>query len=166
MALTISEQIILKEFGEFITEKIKFDIRNKDLTKFGEINSSGELADSIRFEVTDTGLTIFGADYIFFLVNGRKPGKFPPKDDILRWIKQKPIIADIPDDSLAFLIGRKIANKGTTIFEQGGSDLISSIITQSLIDDITEEMGGVFIKEITSEIVKTFNVGKNISARV
>ena len=50
--------------------------------------------------------------------NGRGPGKFPPPDKILEWIRIKPIIPDdrggrLPtEQQLAFLIGRKIAEQG------------------------------------------------------
>jgi hypothetical protein len=59
-------------------------------------------------------------DYWYYVERGRKAGKFPPIDKLREWIKAKPIIAQpmkngkVPKPKqLAYLIGRKIARRGT-----------------------------------------------------
>ena len=59
-------------------------------------------------------------DYWYYVENGRKPGKFPPINKILEWIRVKPVIpysdsrGRLPtEEQLAFLIARKIAEQGT-----------------------------------------------------
>jgi len=58
------------------------------------------------------------ASYWKYVEYGRRPGKFPPPDSILDWVKIKPVIPrpnnNIPtsQNQLAFLIGRKIAREG------------------------------------------------------
>lgn len=55
-----------------------------------------------------------------YVENGRKPGRFPPIDNILDWVKAKPQLArpnrldrkEISPKQLAFLVARKIATKG------------------------------------------------------
>lgn len=60
------------------------------------------------------------AKYWKWVEEGRKPGKFPPIDKILKWIQDKPVRpkpnekGKLPSPKpLAFLIARKIANEGT-----------------------------------------------------
>lgn len=141
---------ILTVLGTRITTQLKDDIRNKRITKYGPVNASGALADSVRFEVTGEVLRVYAFGYSFYLEYGRKPGKFPPREPIIQWIKDKGLSYDIPINSLAYLIQRKIARKGTTIFEQGGSDLISGIINEGLINDLKSELFEAIIDEAVS----------------
>lgn len=172
MALTIKEQIVLSRFGEFIAEKLRFDIRNKKITRFGEVNASGNLAESVRFEVYDNGLRIYALDYIFFLEKGRAPtsggGDGSLKDAIRDWIEVKRITPDdgISKDSLAFLIARKIHAEGTEIYKQGGSDLISSIISEDLVQRLIDEMTGVFLQEMSTDLAEAFDVGTVFASKI
>lgn len=58
------------------------------------------------------------ASYWKYVEYGRRPGKFPPPNKILDWIKIKPVIPrpvngiKPTDKQLAFLISRKIARDG------------------------------------------------------
>ena len=55
-----------------------------------------------------------------YVENGRRPGKFPPIENILEWVKAKPELArpnrldrkELAPKQLAFLVARKIATKG------------------------------------------------------
>lgn len=65
-------------------------------------------------------------DYFYYVEYGRKPGKFPPPDAMLRYVQIKPILprpdsnGKLPTEKqLAYLIGRKIAREGT----EGSKDL-------------------------------------------
>lgn len=88
-------------------------------------NATGELISSIK------PMTPFLADGTFecslslaphwkYVENGRRPGKFPPIDDILDWVKTKPQLTrpnrldrkELAPKQLAFLVARKIATKG------------------------------------------------------
>ncbi len=87
-----------------------------------------------RIVVTEDGGMLFGADYFKYRVFGRGPGKFPPPDKMLEFVKKNPEVLasarqkfkNISEKSLAFLIGRKIAKKGTDIFlgKKPGVDLL------------------------------------------
>lgn len=80
------------------------------------IFASGRSASSLKEVTEPTGGKLFGRAYFHFQKFGRRPGKFPPIDAILNWIKDKGIRSDIPEKSLAYLIARKIARLGTDIF--------------------------------------------------
>lgn len=136
---------ILTLFGERIVAALKDDIKNRDIyiRQLGPVNASGKLADSIRYEVADGKLRIFGLHYIYYLENGRKPGKAPPRAAIKQWILDKGILRSPKEselNSLAFLIQRKIADKGTCVWEQGGSDLVSGVVNEDLKNDLINEI--------------------------
>lgn len=149
-------QQILHRYGEFIVEKLRTAIKEKPVTRFGAVNASGDLAASVRYEVNARGLKVFAADYIYNVEYGRAPGKFPPREAILSWIENKRLSFDIPINSLAFLIGRKIAQKGTVAFQQGGTDLVADVITPTLLEEIRQEFAEGLIKEIRSEILAAY----------
>ena len=121
---------VLAKFGERITQQLKEDIKNKPLPRRGGksfvANASGDLADSVRYEVTNSSLKIYANNYIYYLMFGRKPGKRPPREVIVKWIQDKGIQSDIPVNSLAFLIQRAIGQNGTTLYPTG-STLLSDI---------------------------------------
>lgn len=88
-------------------------------------NATGELISSIKPMTPELVNGIFEcslslAPHWKYVENGRKPGKFPPIDNILEWVKTKPQLArpnrldrkEISQKQLAFLVARKIATKG------------------------------------------------------
>ena len=105
--------------GEFAQE-----LRNRyqdNLIRDGKI-ATGNLLNSIEYKVQYDERAIWVElhleEYYKWVENGRGPGKFPPPDKILEWIRIKPVIPDdrggrLPtEQQLAFLIGRKIAEQG------------------------------------------------------
>lgn len=86
--------------------------------------ASGNLINSIRnVDITFENGEIVGeislASYWKYVEYGRRPGKFPPLQNILDWIKIKPVIPrpvnglkQPSEKQLAFLISRKIAKDG------------------------------------------------------
>lgn len=105
--------------GEFAVE-----LRNRyqdNLIRDNKI-ATGNLLNSVDYKVQYDDRAIWVElhleDYYRWVENGRAPGKFPPPDKIMEWIRIKPIIPDdrggrLPtEQQLAFLIGRKIAEEG------------------------------------------------------
>lgn len=86
-------------------------------------NASGALGETVRY-IVQRGATSYAvdlslADYWLYVEFGRRPGKFPPPDKILEWVRVKPVLprpmenGKLPtEQQLAFLIGRKIAREG------------------------------------------------------
>lgn len=110
-------QEALAQYADAIADKYKTNLENSGR------RASGELIASVNSKVTVNGneyaIELNLEDYWYYVENGRKPGKFPPPDKILQWIKMKPILPQpmangkLPTEKqLAFLIGRKIANEG------------------------------------------------------
>lgn len=116
---------ILSEFLATLDEYAQKaeELYKRKLTDKG-INASYKLLNSVETVVRrnddEFTVTINLEDYWYYVENGRGPGKFPPIDNILEWIRVKPVIpysdsrGRLPtEEQLAFLISRKIANEGT-----------------------------------------------------
>jgi hypothetical protein len=145
----------LNALGQRLSEQLIKDIQTKRVTKYGAVNASGELASSVKYTVAGSVLTITARKYIGALEFGRKNGKRPPRQVIRDWIDEKGIVPNgISKDSLAFLIQRKIGEKGTTIFQQGGSDLVSGIFNEALVDSIQKDFAQLIAAEISSDVLK------------
>lgn len=108
----------LDEYAQKAEELYKRKLTDK------EINASYKLLNSVETVVRrnddEFTVTINLEDYWIYVENGRGPGKFPPIDKILEWIRVKPVIpysdsrGRLPtEEQLAFLIARKIAEQGT-----------------------------------------------------
>ena len=119
-ALTFNNlQQVLDDFTKDVAETYK-----SLLLRDGK-NATSELISSIRPmtpELVDGTFecSLSLAPHWKYVENGRKAGKFPPIDNILDWVKTKPQLArpnrldrkEITPKQLAFLVARKIANKG------------------------------------------------------
>ena len=95
-------------------------------------------------------------DYWEFAENGRKPGKFPPPDAILKWIEFKRLVpksynGKVPSTSqLVYLISRKIAQKGTQ-----GKHLLQQTIDETydtLVDQLVEAITNQLEEELEKDI--------------
>lgn len=94
----------------------------------GGINPSGNFASSLKTLSGEEGDDVFKGglqipEYGTYIEEGRKPGKFPPPDAIVKFIQERRITPQpyrltggktvIPtQQQLAFLIGRKISKEG------------------------------------------------------
>lgn len=133
--LITSGQKVLEQFGIDAITKMT------DILTASRKVSTGQLIDSLKFRVKRMGQTLTFElemlEYWKWVDQGRRPGKQPPPQTILDWVKQKPITVQtgdthiiksgpnrgkplklraVPEDkkqrSLAFLIGRKIGRFG------------------------------------------------------
>lgn len=95
-------------------------------------------------------------NYFPFSEYGRRPGKFPPPDEILKWIQFKRIVPSshsgkIPTtNQLIYLISRKIALKGTQ-----GKHLLQQTIDatyDTLVDRLVEVIADNIEKELEKDI--------------
>lgn len=142
---------VLERYGELLCTKYK--------TYAPE--ASGRLVNNVRFEVRhndtvyEVGLWL--QDYWYYVENGRKAGKFPPLSKIEEWIRVKPVIprpynGKLPTEKqLAFLIGRKIAEKGTEgkhplerSVEEVNNELLMSI-KMAILEDIGDDLDTVLV---------------------
>lgn len=134
-------------------------------------DASGELRNSIRFTINRFGISYHFelrlADYYKWVDEGRKPGKRPPINDILKWIKDKRLVITkqgklqtktkgsklqrISDDAtksrqLAFAISNKIAKKGTK-----GTNFYSDTVPQWL-EELKRELPKALKRDVLVEL--------------
>ena len=145
----IASQKLVTEF-----ESLKVDLiaKHKELG----MKASGNWIDSLDVEVKGLTATIYGEHYTEQLVEGRASGKFPPIAAITQWIKDKGITPfdNISISSLAFLIARKIAKSGTKYYQEGGTELVSAVITPQRIQQIIDSVSEFSINNFYSQITK------------
>ena len=144
-----------------VMEEMAIAIRNEyqdNLIRNDRI-ASGDLLNNIEYEVTrgDFTYTIYVKmkDYWYYVENGRKAGKWPPIDNILNWIKIKPVLprpnaeGKLPTpQQLAFLIARKIGEEGTegTQGLRKATDTIWDTFEDRLYEAIDEDVDAAFIQ--------------------
>lgn len=93
-------------------------------------------------------------NYFHFSEYGRRPGKFPPPDEILKWIQFKRIVPSshsgkIPTtNQLVYLISRKIALKGTQ-----GKHLLQQTV-DATYDTLVDRLVEVIADNIENELEK------------
>lgn len=140
----------------------EFNLIKDDLIKkYDELGmrASGQWAKTLNVQTSGLTTKLFGQSYTEQLVFGRKPGKFPPIALIEQWIHDKgikPIEENMKISTLAFLIARKISEDGTQYFQQGGTELIDSVITpariQSIINKVSVFQINEFVLRFTNEL--------------
>lgn len=150
----ISNEILqnfLSTLDEY-AEKAK-ELYKRKLTDKG-INASYKLLNSVETVVRrndDEFTVVINLEpYWIFVENGRGPGKFPPIDKILEWIRVKPVIpysdnrGRLPtEEQLAFLISRKIAEQGTE-----GKHILAETIT---------ELNSIYLPKLQRALDEDFN---------
>ena len=144
-----------------VMEEMAIAIRNEyqdNLIRNDRI-ASGDLLNNIEYEIIrgDFTYTIYVKmkDYWYYVENGRKAGKWPPIDNILNWIKIKPVLprpnaeGKLPTpQQLAFLIARKIGEEGTegTQDLRKATDTIWDTFEDRLYEAIDEDVDAAFIQ--------------------
>ncbi len=111
-------QIALDSFINDFIQTYKSLLIRDDKKASGNLISSLKPV-SIQFKNNKYEADISIASYWKYVEYGRRPGKFPPINKILNWIKVKPVIPrpmnglkPPTEPQLAFLIARKIARDG------------------------------------------------------
>lgn len=144
-----------------VMEEMAIAIRNEyqdNLIRNDRI-ASGDLLNNIEYEITrgDFTYTIYVKmrDYWYYVENGRKAGKMPPIQNILDWVKIKPVLprpnskGKLPTpQQLAFLIARKIGELGTegTHDLRKATDTIWDTFEDRLYEAIDEDIDAAFIQ--------------------
>ena len=159
--LSPNEQILLRTFAEQTKADIQHAIKTKRITKFGAVNSSGRLHDSVEIIYTDNGFKILANGYIENLIWGRRPGSFPPIAPIESWIAEKPISSSTPTKSLAYAIATKMSKEGNMVWRTHkgqNSGLLEDALAQGKFDAFVESFASKVVDEAADNIVQSFNI--------
>jgi hypothetical protein len=144
--------------------KDEFEILKKDIVNLYDakgMRASGKYADALEVVVTENNAKLLGLQYTTQLEMGRKGGTFPNLGAIKQWILDKGVfsqaIQEIGINSLAYLIGRKIANEGWRREKFGGVNLISEVLTDERIQKLLNDFGANRVLTLTSEFIEYAN---------
>lgn len=143
-----------------LLNKISRDIKAEQ-TAQGR-TASGKTAQSLEPEATDRTGILYGAISVNVLETGRKGGKVPGtfQQIIKQWMQDKGLFqaeSESRQNSIAFLIARKIKEQGTLLYREGGkSGILSNVITDDRISEFEKAVLFRFGREVTEEIVTTF----------
>lgn len=124
------------------------------------LRASGQWARSLRKEVSNTRLAIFGLNYTQQMQNGRAPtsggGDGSVRAKILEWVRIKGIQPTDPKttlEQLAFLITRKIHREGIKVPNQyNAGGVVSNVITEERIKRIVDKIRFAEAEAVTTEI--------------
>lgn len=150
---------LIKQFLEGVKSDAVSDLHSKNI-------SQGDLDMAVTIQGDGASVnaagSLTGAEYWYYLVHGRKPGKQPPIESIQGWLQKKGIVpVDIPQRSLAFLIARKIGKLGTDIYQGKRPGLaLPAIIearTQGFEEDLDQLLTGKIDTTITDQLNQLFN---------
>lgn len=120
----------------------------------GPKRATSSLYNNISYEIEydenqlPESFVIFMEDYWYWVDRGRRPGSFPPLNDIRGWILNKPvnfgpIDGRIPTlDQQVYLIGRSIAEKGTY------KTNFTRIATDTTLNESIEIFGEAYAQQI------------------
>lgn len=131
-----------------IVEQTKLEIQ-RDLSSKG-IDNKGAASKSLRVEGQETNtmvnVKLIGVDYIEYLDRGRGPGKFPPVSAIEDWVNTKPVEIN------PYLVGRKIALFGTSIYRDRTKGIMLDEKIEVLKQRIKEQIPKAIRTEITNNL--------------
>lgn len=118
--------------------------------------ASGRTIASLKVVPTETGSALVSDERMPFgtLETGRRGGRIPAGFTaiILDWMRSKGIQAQVSgnrsqesaDRSLAYLISRKIAREGTSLFRRGGRNTIYSQEIPKTVAAVERRIGALF----------------------
>lgn len=131
---------IAKEFLEAIS---------RPLDKY--TNTKGKIV-----ETNDNELTLLTPAHIQFAKYGRGPGKKPPLDNILKWVKSDGIIfAGLSERGTAFAIQASIGKNGTKNWVQGAPNAMEEAINANS-KQYNEQLNNTLVVEITNSVNREF----------
>ncbi len=106
---------------------------------------TGATANSINSRYTDVSAMVMGASYSDIpLEYGRRPGSYPPTEALKRWCKLK-----LGDEKLAFVVARKIAQRGTDKYRKGGPKLLTDYVLKWMYKVLIPQKLDKLIEEYT-----------------
>lgn len=154
----IDTEKILASAGQHFVDEIK-----AQFVEFG-LNATGQASDSLTFSVEGTRLEVQGKLRIVVLVTGRRGGKAPPSEKIKEWVRIKLGIKDEKQvKSVAFLITRKIAEKGTDIFTGKAKGLQFEFVINTINSDVFKKISEEANISIGQTILNQYKNGTNFS---
>lgn len=172
--LTLGQQLVLLNLAQQIVERMKFALANKPIsrisirkgksTEFKAVaQASGKSAKSLRFEVSDAGIIVYGEESILKIIYGEAPKgqtSFTSGDSdlfgIRQWMDDKKLdVGNHDANVVARLIQNKIQEHGSSIWiKHRGAD--SGVFADVLTEQIIQAFNDKFTIQIEEELIQDF----------
>lgn len=144
----IPQEVILKGLNKVI------DVLIKKYDDLG-LRASGQWANNLEATVENGKGIILGLPYTEQLVDGRPPGKHPKIKPLIQWVEDKLGITGELGISTAFAVASKIAQEGTEIYKNGGTDLLEvldepetmELFYSSIVEYLQDELKEIIFNE-------------------
>ena len=150
-------QFILNEWAERTKQELIDNYKSMGL------KASGSFEDGLSTETDESSTKIWTVPHTWFMVEGRGRNSSQDKDKVKKWVGWagstflKKWVDDKGLDISPFAVAYKIAREGIRVPNQyNDGTLISSVINDNSIERLLSDMGIYTIKEIKSEIIKTW----------
>jgi len=117
-----------------------------------------------QIEVSGLEVSLFTPDHIQFARYGRRPGKQPPPDIMLKWVRERNIqFPGLSKEGTAYAISASIAKKGTLDWVKDAPNALESAIRKNfeLYNDKLNKSLMVLLNFQTSSIYKNMPIEKN-----
>ena len=144
---------ILVNFGDETVRLIQENLANTGT------NASGETSQSVKSDmVNDNRVQVSGKQFIYVVETGRRPGKMPPIEGIMKWLNTGKVSITGSIESAAWGIAKKISEEGSKLFRDGGrTDIITPAIDDKRVDDLVDEIANAEANEIADAIIEGTN---------
>lgn len=104
-------------------------------------------------KVTDESVTLFTPSHIQFAKYGRGPGKLPPIEPLVDWVKKRGIVTNLKEArGTAWAIAKSISKKGTKNYVPNAPNALTEAI-EAEFDNYTVRLSGFFSEEINNQIL-------------
>lgn len=133
--------LIQDKLDEFADETISIIQGNMSSTG---TNASGDTSKSLKRESGKESVKVTGKAFIFVVETGRKPGKMPPVNELVKWLESGKASFTGKIESVAWAISKTIAKHGSSLFRKGGrEDIITPALDDKRIDQLTSDIADI-----------------------
>lgn len=144
--LTVYENFLLEDLARDIIAQVKNAIENKPIKRKTKaqgsfqapVNASGNLANSLRFEINESNLKIYCLAYIDNLIYGQPPSKIDTTVfEIENWINSRGLELN------AVSVLENLQRFGSSIFQEhqgSNSGLLSDVNFESKLNQVREKL--------------------------
>lgn len=145
-------QGVLARFGAKLQEDLIKSLDNKNKNASGDLRQSIQAVPNVSIQDGFYTYVLSMADYYEFVDEGRRAGKMPPIDSLIKWVRQKSAFGGLEVNkskdvrSVAFGIAKNIAKFGikpsyffTDVIEDGRLEQLTKDLTEAGADGFTLE---------------------------
>lgn len=109
-----------------------------------------------EIKVESDRIILLTPSHIQFAKYGRGPGKKPPLDSILEWVKGRGIIiGDTDEEGTAFIVQAKIGKEGTSNWVPNAPNALEEALNKNY-EQYNKEIGNVMAVKISDEVNKIY----------